>query len=117
MEKSVIEIICSEGIPVNCRGFWYLKDAIIFLLENEEDHVLMTKDLYPEIAKRHHTSVAGVEKAIRNAICKTWEESSNVNRGIHDNRIINHLSKKPTNAQFVFYMLEAARSKRTRITQ
>ena len=35
----------------------------------------MTKDIYPEIAKRNRTSAAVVESAIRCCIKQTWEET------------------------------------------
>lgn len=117
MENFILEIIHEMGIPVNCRGFWYLKDAVIMLLERDEEHMLITKDLYPEIAKRYHTSAAGVEKAMRNAICKFWDRSMNDNRGFNDSDNLHYPSKKPTNSQFVYYMLEEAKSKRKRITK
>ena len=66
----------------------------------------ITKELYPEIAKRFETTPSKVERAIRHAIEVAW------NRGKIEN--INHVfgyqiygkNDKPTNGEFIALMAD-----------
>lgn len=49
-------------------GFAYVADVIQMIISNKEGHLQITRDLYPLVAKRHHTTKEAVERGIRNAI-------------------------------------------------
>lgn len=49
-------------------GFEYAVDMIHILINDKENKLQVTRDLYPLIAKRHHTTRDAVERGIRNAI-------------------------------------------------
>ncbi len=100
MEKKICDLIIAAGIPVNSRGYWYIREAILLALEDRENLLCVTKALYPQIASRFKATPGSVEKAIRGAICKSWATEkipANI-RALCDGR--------PTNSQFVTYFYE-----------
>ena len=100
MEKEVCDLIIAAGVPINSRGYWYIREAVLLAVEDRENLMYVTKDLYPKIARRYKTSPMGVEKAIRDAIAKSWA-TGKVPDGIRALR-----NRKPTNSQFVTYVYE-----------
>ncbi|MDI6871538.1 MAG: sporulation transcription factor Spo0A [Bacillota bacterium] len=73
----VTEIIHLMGIPAHFKGYNYIRDAVMMVLE--EDSTLggnLTKSLYPRIAQKYGTTTGGVEAAIRNAILTAWEHGN-----------------------------------------
>ncbi|MGE5575947.1 MAG: sporulation transcription factor Spo0A [Syntrophothermus sp.] len=73
LHSMVTEIIHAMGIPAHFKGYNYIRDAVVLVLE--EDGILggnLTKMLYPKIAAKYQTTNGGVEAAIRNAIITAW---------------------------------------------
>lgn len=101
LEKDVTDIIHEIGVPAHIKGYQYLREAIMVSVEDREMLSAVTKILYPEIAKKYHTTSSRVERAIRHAIEVAW------NRGKIEN--INSLfgvkvyssNEKPTNGEFI----------------
>lgn len=58
------------GIAPHHRGFTYLEQAVALWYPG----VQLTKEVYPAIAKANRTSYAAVEKNVRQAIKKAWDE-------------------------------------------
>lgn len=54
------------GVPAGINGFEYIADAIEYMDEHGE-HVSVTKELYPAIAKKKNTVATRVERCIRHA--------------------------------------------------
>lgn len=72
-EKKVIELLKQIGVPFHIKGYNYLRDAILMMLDNPSEYVnRITKALYPEIAKKYSTTTSRVERAIRHAIDVAW---------------------------------------------
>ncbi|MBR5337202.1 MAG: sporulation initiation factor Spo0A C-terminal domain-containing protein [Lachnospiraceae bacterium] len=100
MKKEVCDLIVAAGIPINSKGYWYIREAVLLAVEDRDNLMYVTKDLYPEIARRYKTSPTGVEKAMRDAVSKSWEKG-NIPEGF---RAL--CNRKPTNSQFVTYVYE-----------
>lgn len=101
LEDDVTKLLHEMGIPVHIKGYQYLRDAIIFSVEEQGMLVSVTKVLYPSIARKYSTTASRVERAIRHAIELAWT------RGkleiIHDifGYTVNSGNGKPTNSEFV----------------
>ncbi len=69
----VSTLLLELGVPVQVRGYDYLRSAII--LSMEEPHVLqtITTILYPRLAEQFVTTPSRVERALRHAIKVTWD--------------------------------------------
>ncbi|MBO8125968.1 MAG: sporulation transcription factor Spo0A [Firmicutes bacterium] len=73
----VTEIIHGMGVPAHFKGYNYLRDAVMMVLEEKfVPGGNLTKQLYPRIAEKYNTSTGGVEAAIRNAILTAWDHGN-----------------------------------------
>lgn len=67
MNRAKIEdVLLAMGVPAGILGFNYIVDAIQIFDERGTD-IQITKELYPEIAKKNNTTPPRVERAIRHA--------------------------------------------------
>jgi two-component system response regulator (stage 0 sporulation protein A) len=70
--RRVIELLSKYGIPAHTKGFRYLLEAVEIVAENPEAIDMITKCIYPDIAKHHHATPASVGKAMERAITAAW---------------------------------------------
>ena len=109
IEARVTNIIHELGVPAHIKGYQYLRDGIMMAIENVEVINQITKSLYPDLAKKYHTTPSRVERAIRHAIEVAW------NRGQLEatERIfgytINANKGKPTNSEFIAMIADKLR--------
>lgn len=109
LESEVTDMIHEVGVPAHIKGYHYLRDAILMVIEEPDMLNSITKILYPTIAKRNQTTPSRVERAIRHAIEVAWS------RGNMD--IINTLFSytvstgkgKPTNSEFIALIADKIR--------
>lgn len=109
LDLEVTHIIHEVGIPAHIKGYLYLREAILMVIDDVGLLSLVTKELYPSVARKYKTTPSRVERAIRHAIEVAW------NRGnlsaIH--RIFGHtVSKergKPTNSEFIAMVADRLR--------
>ncbi|MDX9887646.1 MAG: sporulation initiation factor Spo0A C-terminal domain-containing protein [Anaerovoracaceae bacterium] len=64
------KIVDEEGIRPDYKGFRYISEAVYMIVQDEELLDALTKEVYGEIARAHHTSIPSVERSIRFAINK-----------------------------------------------
>ena len=76
IERYVSDMMLELGVPAHLRGYYYLREAIVLAARDMELVGSVTKLLYPGIAKRSHTNIQRVERAIRNAIEVSWERGN-----------------------------------------
>ena len=109
IEAMVSNIIKLVGVPAHIKGYQFLRDAIMWTIEDMGIINAVTKELYPGIAKKYNTTSSRVERAIRHAIEVAWE------RGDIDtiNKLFGytvHNSKgKPTNSEFIAMIADKLR--------
>lgn len=76
VQQQISTLLVELGIPVHLQGYTYLKDAIsLALMDNRYLHK-MTSLLYPTIACRNQTTWQRVERSIRNAIIRAFEQKN-----------------------------------------
>lgn len=98
LEMKVTNVIHGIGIPANIKGYCYLRSAIMMAVERIEvlDHI--TKELYPDLAKKYKTTPSAIERGIRHSITVAW------NRGPTETTMkifVNKKKSKVTNSQFI----------------
>lgn len=76
LEIYVTKIMLELGVPAHLKGYHYLRTAIMMSGKDMETVSSVTKLLYPEVAKKHHTTDQKVERAIRNAIEISWNRGN-----------------------------------------
>ena len=108
-EGIVTEYLHEFGIPAHIRGYTYVREGIIMLIEDMSLVNSITKLLYPDIAKKHGSTCSRVERAIRHAVEVAWE------RGNMDKiqEIFSYTVKsgkgKPTNSEFMALLADTIR--------
>lgn len=76
--KDIEYVIRTLGVGATYQGYRYLGYGIELCLENEEYLLAISKQLYPEIAKRYKTTTGSVERDIRTVIRVCWENGYDV---------------------------------------
>lgn len=56
------------GVPLNCLGYQYLRDAVTLVAEAPLVVNSITKELYPIIAQKNRTTASRVERAMRHSV-------------------------------------------------
>ncbi len=100
-EAYITDLLHNLGIPSHIRGYQYIKEGILIVYRNNNVISYITKDVYPEIAKKFHTTPTRVERAIRHAIEVSWTRGDiNLMEDIFGNSI-NVNRDKPTNSEYL----------------
>ena len=93
----VYDLLYRLGITANYAGFFHTADAVALCVECPDRLLLVTKLLYPDVARRHGTSWKAVERNIRTVIAIVWEKSPVLLEYLAGRP----LDKKPKTAQFL----------------
>lgn len=72
----ITDIFGQLGATPNVTGYHYAKDGIQIMFQNQNNYLSITKEVYPEIAKKYRTTPSRVERSIRHMIEKTWKQGS-----------------------------------------
>lgn len=73
LEFTISEVLFELGVPSKLMGFEYLEEAIKLCYEDKSRLHHITKKLYPDIAQIKKTKSSRVERAIRFAIERAWD--------------------------------------------
>ena len=101
LEIEVTNIIHEIGVPAHIKGYKYLRDAIIMVVQNMEMLNAVTKELYPAIAFKNGTTPSRVERAIRHAIEVAWNRGKIETIDKLFGYTVQHDKGKPTNSEFI----------------
>lgn len=98
MEDKIRKLVKSLGITPDLKGYKYIISSIEILCKNMDS--LMTKEVYPTVAKTYNTTSARVERVIKHAVDKLFNsyESIELLKDVFD---CNFSSDHLTNAQFL----------------
>ncbi len=109
LETQVTAIIQEVGIPANIKGYQYIRNAIILVVNNNDIINSVTKELYPEVAKMCDTSPSRVERAIRHAIEVAWDRGDTETLNRMFGYTISVSKGKPTNSEFIAMIADKLR--------
>lgn len=93
----IYTLLYQMGIGPNQITFYYVACATRLVIEDPENLLLITKRLYPEVAKRCGAKRGAVEHGIRHAIDRLWynyPDAFKQELGVA-------ISKRPTPAEFL----------------
>lgn len=96
-EHSINNFILQLGLPLHLACSKYLAQALQYYKEDPECFCMLTKVLYPHIARLNKSSTSAIERSFRFAIKRMQTENTDLYREIF--RF--HLSKKITNSVFL----------------
>ena len=109
LEAEVTAILHEVGVPAHIKGYQYVREAIILVVQNMDAINAVTKVLYPEVAKRFHTTPSRVERAIRHAIEVAWDRGDLETLQGYFGYTVNSAKGKPTNSEFIAMIADRIR--------
>lgn len=109
LDVEVTKIIHQMGVPAHIKGYQYLRDAILFVIEEVNLLGAVTKELYPMIAQKYMTTPSRVERAIRHAIELAWDRGNVDMMNKFFGYTINVERGKPTNSEFIAMVADKLR--------
>lgn len=109
LEAMVTNIIHEIGVPAHIKGYQYLRDGIMMVVSNIEVINQITKQLYPDLAKKYKTTPSRVERAIRHAIEVAWGRGQLETTQSIFGYTVSSNKGKPTNSEFIAMIADKLR--------
>ncbi len=109
LEVEVTRMIHQMGVPAHVKGYQYLRDAIVSVVQEVSLLGAVTKELYPMIADKYNTTPSRVERAIRHAIELAWDRGNIDFMNRFFGYTINVDRGKPTNSEFIAMVADKLR--------
>ena len=109
IEALVTNIIHEVGVPAHIKGYQYLREAIIMVINDIDVINQITKQLYPDIAHKYGTTPSRVERAIRHAIEVAWGRGQNDAVESIFGYTVSAAKGKPTNSEFIAMIADKLR--------
>ena len=99
----IYNLLYRLGLTANYTGFFYLSCAVSLCLERPDRLLLVTKWLYPEVARRYQTNWKAVERNIRTAGGLIWCQ----NKVLLESLAGRPLLQRPRNAQLLAILTDS----------
>ncbi len=109
LEAKVTNVIHEVGVPAHIKGYQYLREAIIMVVNDIDVINQITKSLYPKIASKFNTTPSRVERAIRHAIEVAWGRGQQEAVENIFGYTISASKGKPTNSEFIAMIADKLR--------
>ncbi|MDD2555373.1 MAG: sporulation transcription factor Spo0A [Syntrophaceticus sp.] len=109
LDVEVTNLMHQMGIPAHVRGYQYIRDAILMVIDEMGLLGAVTKELYPAIAEKYNTTPSRVERAIRHAIELAWDRGNIDLINKYFGYTIDVDRGKPTNSEFIAMVADRLR--------
>ena len=116
VQEEIVHSLREINFPAHVKGYVYAKTALEIVLNKPESIEAITKELYPEVARIHHTTPSRVERALRHGIELIYDRNTPDDL----NEILGPSSwnkGKLTNSEFLAVMAENIRMALDRFTE
>lgn len=107
--SDVYDILYRFGITANYIGFFHMSFAVCLAVQQPERLLLVTKWIYPEVARHYNTTWKCVERNIRTVTTIAW----NRNRPLMEQLAKRTLPDRPTPAAFLAVLAAVFRDEET----
>jgi two-component system response regulator (stage 0 sporulation protein A) len=106
MEAAIVREVEKIGFTYDISGKNYLISAVSVIIHAGKNNPCLQKDVYPVIAQKFKKTDWSVNKAIRNAIVKTWRitDLETLQKNYTSN--IDYDTGIPTNKQMIMYLAD-----------
>lgn len=105
-EVEVTSMMHQMNVPPHVKGYQYLRDSIVSVIQEVSLLDAVTKELYPMIADKYHTTPSRVERGIRHAIELAWNRSNVEIKNRLFGYIVSVERGKPANSEFIAMVAE-----------
>lgn len=106
LRRSVSELMLSVGFSAHYSGYSFLREAVMISVKNDGCH-MVTKDVYPAVARMYNVTPIKVERAIRTVIDGLWSNGGEMR--VKFLRLPPKRSKKPSNSEMIASLAEYIR--------
>lgn len=101
--KDTYDLLYRLGISANYKGFLHTAYAVALCVEQQDRLLLVTKWLYPDVAKKYGTNWKAVERNIRTASSIAWGR----NRLLLESLAHRPLDRRPCSSEFLALLFHA----------
>ena len=109
LEVSITKTLHELGVPSHIKGYQYIREGVTLVYNNPKIIGGITKELYPEIAKKYHSTTSRVERAIRHAIEISWNRANWDFMEELFGYSVDIDKAKPTNSEFIVTIADKLR--------
>lgn len=102
------ELLNRLGVTANYTGFFQMAYALGLCAGRQDKLLLVTKQVYPDVARQFHTSWQAVERNLRTVGNIIWRE----NRALLEELACRPLSQKPSTTQLLAILAVAVSRQR-----
>ncbi|MCI9120568.1 MAG: sporulation protein [Oscillibacter sp.] len=102
-ETDIYDLLYRLGVTANYTGFFHTAYAVSLCMRQPDRLLLVTKWLYPEVAKRYKTNWKAVERNIRTVSGIIWRE----NRFLLEQLAGKPLAQRPCTSQLLAILSSA----------
>ena len=116
VQEEIVHSLREINFPAHVKGYSYAKTALEIVLNKPESIEAITKELYPEVARIHHTTPSRVERALRHGVELIYDRNTPDDL----NELLGPSSwnkGKLTNSEFLAVMAENIRMTLDRFTE
>ena len=99
----IYDLLYQLGVTANYTGFFHTAYAISLCAEQPDRLLLVTKWLYPEVARQYGTNWKAVERNIRTVSCIIWRENQSLLEELAHRR----LDQRPRNAEMLSILVSS----------
>lgn len=109
LQVSITKTLHELGVPSHIKGYQYIREGISLIYHNPNIIGGITKELYPEIAKKFNSTTSRVERAIRHAIEVSWNRANWEFMEDMFGYSVDIDKAKPTNSEFIVTIADKLR--------
>ncbi len=109
LQVSITKALHELGVPSHIKGYQYIREGVTLVYNNPKIIGGITKELYPEIAKKYHSTTSRVERAIRHAIEISWNRANWDFMEDLFGYSVDIDKAKPTNSEFIVTIADKLR--------
>lgn len=110
VDAAIRRVLVELGVPSHVKGYSRLICAIRIAVEDPTVITLITKWLYPEVAKEFGDTPARVERAIRHAVELSFERCDFETIELYFGSTVNPRKGKPSNSEFIARIADVIRN-------
>lgn len=103
MKSEIKSLLNALGLPSNYAGYGCIAQAVDIACDDPQALTLVSKRLYPEVARRCDSTPTAVERNIRTVIAVLWETSPGRLQQLTQFPV----QEKPPPAQFIAILVSA----------
>ena len=109
LQISITKTLHELGVPSHIKGYQYIREGISLIYNSPSIVGGITKELYPEIAKKFNSTTSRVERAIRHAIEVSWNRANWDFMEEIFGYSVDIDKAKPTNSEFIVTIADKVR--------